>query len=160
MRKQTKLYMLLIVMLLGLSGCANNNNPSSDIDMQQSAKNNINNEKTQVKENIVNNPVTVFAEDENSNTKTIYGNDLITIDTSNISEGELKVIYSGDALDVKLQINDRDNNTEVYSLVKGENAVKINIDNNESTIGCTYTVKCYEIIKDDRYALIFQEDIK
>ena len=85
---------------------------------------------------------------------TIYGNDIVSIDASNISEGYFMVQYHGTADKVKLQVTIPDGTVYTYTLALGSNeAFPLSSGNGN------YHLDILEHAYDDMYALSFSQDI-
>ncbi len=83
-----------------------------------------------------------------------HGNELVTIDTSNASEGYMVVTYLGESKDVKLQITGSDNMTYTYDIH----------DNNPETFPIStgtgaYTVGVFELIDGYQYAVVYNDTL-
>lgn len=85
----------------------------------------------------------------------MYGNEIISIDTSNTTEGYVMVLYSGSAEKVKLQITIPDNTVYTYTLKKDNYETFPLTGGNGS-----YHMDILENVQDDLYALSFSQDIE
>ena len=80
----------------------------------------------------------------------VVGNDLATVDLSNISQGYIGVKYLGENEKVKLQITKENETKYTYNIKKGD------YDFFPLSLGSgKYTINLYENIKDTSYALAF-----
>lgn len=85
---------------------------------------------------------------------TVYGNDIVSIDASNISEGYFMVQYNGTADKVKLQVTIPDGTVYTYTLAIGSNEV-FPLPGGDGN----YHLDILEHAYDDMYALSFSQDI-
>jgi hypothetical protein len=85
---------------------------------------------------------------------TTYGNDDISIDASNTSEGYLMVRYQGAAEKTKVQITAPDQTVFTYSLAKGEYET-FPLSEGDGT----YHLEVLENAYDNMYALAFSQDV-
>lgn len=85
---------------------------------------------------------------------TIYGNDIVSIDASNISEGYFMVQYHGTADKVKLQVTIPDETVYTYTLAIGSNEA-FPLPGGDGN----YHLDILEHAYDDMYALSFSQDI-
>lgn len=87
--------------------------------------------------------------------ETTYGNEHISIDASNLSEGYFMVKYDGDVDKVKLQLKTPDGDTYTYTLSIGSyEAFPLSAGNG------SYHLDVLEHAYDDMYALAYSEDFK
>lgn len=84
-----------------------------------------------------------------------YGNDTVSIDASNTSEGYVMVRYSGDADKVKLQITVPDTTTYTYTLSGGFYETFPLSEGDGS-----YKLDVLENVQGKRYALLFSQNIQ
>jgi len=85
----------------------------------------------------------------------VTGNELITIDKSNSSEGYIMVTYLGNSTGVKMQITGPDYMTYTYDIV----------DNNTQCFPVSagdgeYTIGAYELIEGTQYSTIYSESLE
>ncbi len=85
---------------------------------------------------------------------TLYGNDIVSIDSSNTNEGYVMVQYKGTVTKVKLQITIPDSTVYTYSLTPGSYETFPFTGGNG-----TYQLNVLENVKDDLYALSFSQNI-
>lgn len=85
---------------------------------------------------------------------TVYGNDTVSIDASNLSEGYVMVRYQGNVEKVRLQITIPDG--EVYSYVLSPD---VSWSFPLSGGNGAYHLDVLEQVQDDMYALIFSQDL-
>lgn len=84
----------------------------------------------------------------------VYGNEIVSIDASNISEGYVMVQYAGSSDKVKLQITAPDGNVFSYNLSTGTyETFPLSAGNG------TYQITVLEHAYDDMYAVSFSQDI-
>lgn len=84
----------------------------------------------------------------------VYGNEIVSIDASNTSEGYVMVQYTGGADKVKLQITAPDGDTYSYNLAIGSyETFPLSAGNG------TYQLTVLEHAYDDMYAVSFSQDI-
>lgn len=84
-----------------------------------------------------------------------YGDDTVSIDASNTSEGYVMVQYSGDAKKVKLQITVPDTTTYTYTLSGGSYETFPLSEGDGS-----YKLDVLENVEDEMYALVFSQTIQ
>lgn len=82
------------------------------------------------------------------------GNDAITIDYSNSSEGYITVLYTGDSSKVKFQLTGPDQVTYTYNLEANTAAVLPLPAGNGS-----YQLTTYEVISENQYATSYSTDL-
>ena len=87
--------------------------------------------------------------------KKVYGNNNLSIDASNITEGYIMVKYSGDADKAKLQITAPDDTVYVYTLSIGS-YVSFPLSGGNGK----YKIDILEHAYDNMYALVLSQDIK
>ncbi len=86
---------------------------------------------------------------------TVYGNDIISIDASNISEGYVMVRYTGDVDKIRLQITAPDGSVYTYSLSVGDwETFPLSGGNGP------YHLDILEHAYDNMYAIAFSQDIE
>lgn len=84
-----------------------------------------------------------------------YGDDIVSIDASNVSEGYVMVRYQGSAAKVKLQITVPDSTTYTYTLGSG------GYETFPLSAGDGgYRMDILENVQDEMYALAFSQDIE
>lgn len=84
----------------------------------------------------------------------VYGNEIVSIDASNTSEGYVMVQYSGSADKVKLQITAPDGSTYSYNLATGSyETFPLSAGNG------TYEIAVLEHAYDNMYAIAFSQSI-
>lgn len=83
----------------------------------------------------------------------VIGNQYISIDISNISQGYFMAHYLGSAPKVKLQLTGPGGSTYTYNMTNASLVIPL------STGSGAYNIKCCENITDNQYAVVFQEDI-
>lgn len=84
---------------------------------------------------------------------TTYGNDYVTVDASNASEGYIMVEYRGTNPIVKLQITGSDNVTYTYNLHDGYETFPLTCGNG------SYVLGIYENIEGTSYSTLFTQSI-
>ena len=84
-----------------------------------------------------------------------YGDDTVSIDASNTSEGYVMVRYQGNAAKVKLQITIPDETTYTYTL-GGESYETFPLSGGNGG----YRLDVWENVKDDKYALVFSQELQ
>lgn len=84
----------------------------------------------------------------------VYGNDAVSIDASNTSEGYVMVCYQGAVDKVKLQITTPDQTTYTYNLAIGSYETFPLQGGNG-----TYGMKILEHAYDDKYSVLFTQDV-
>ncbi|MDE6943878.1 MAG: transglutaminase-like domain-containing protein [Lachnospiraceae bacterium] len=84
-----------------------------------------------------------------------YGNDTVSIDASNTSEGYVMVRYSGDAAKVKLQITVPHMTTYTYTL-DGDSYETFPLSEGDGS----YKLDVLENVEGEMYALLFSQDIQ
>lgn len=84
----------------------------------------------------------------------VYGNETISIDASNTSEGYVMVLYNGEASKIKMQITVPDTTVYTYTLSKGSYETFPLTGGNGS-----YHLDILENVRDDMYALVFSQDM-
>lgn len=84
----------------------------------------------------------------------VYGNDIVSIDASNVSEGYIMIQYSGGIEKVRVQITAPDQTTYTYALAIGsyETFPLSGGDGN-------YHIDILENAYDDMYAIAFSQDV-
>ncbi len=84
----------------------------------------------------------------------VYGNDIVSIDSSNVSEGYVMIQYSGGIEKIRVQITAPDGTTYTYALAVGsyETFPLSGGDGN-------YHIDILENAYDDMYAIAFSQDI-
>lgn len=85
---------------------------------------------------------------------TAYGNDILSIDASNTSEGYIMVRYTGSVSKVKLQITIPDDTVYTYTLKPGSYETFPLSGGNGS-----YHIDVLENVTDNMYSLLFAQDI-
>lgn len=85
---------------------------------------------------------------------TVYGNEIVSIDASNTTEGYVMVQYSGSAAKIKLQITIPDQTVYTYTLTSGSYETFPLTGGNGS-----YHLDILENVQDDLYALAFSQDM-
>ena len=86
---------------------------------------------------------------------TVYGNDAVSIDASNISEGYFMVQYNGTADKIKMQVTIPDGTVYTYTLAIGSYETFPLSGGNGN-----YRLDILEHAYDDQYAVAFSQDIK
>lgn len=84
--------------------------------------------------------------------KTVYGNDLATIDASNASDGYIMAVYHGDVEKVKMQISCPDTTIYTYDLSDEYQTFPLTSDSGK------YHFAIFENIKDTQYSTAFSQD--
>ena len=84
----------------------------------------------------------------------VYGNDIVSIDASNVSEGYVMIQYSGDIEKVRIQITAPDQTTYTYALAIGS----YETFPLSGGVG-GYHIDVLENAYDDMYAIAFSQDI-
>lgn len=82
----------------------------------------------------------------------VIGNELVTIDISNHSEGYIMVEYLGECPKVKLQITCPNTTTYTYNLTSGMEVFPLTKDSG------LYKLSVFENIEETQYSTIFSED--
>lgn len=82
-----------------------------------------------------------------------YGDEELTVDATNASEGYFYVIYSGENNDIKIQISASDSITYTYKVFPGETVIPLPFGPGE------YSVIAYEGLGNGMYATKFAEKI-
>ncbi len=82
----------------------------------------------------------------------LYGNEIITIDASNSSEGYILANYKGSNKKVKLQLTGPNQVTYTYNLGTGYECLPLTADSG------SYRVVVYENISKDQYATAYSDD--
>lgn len=83
-----------------------------------------------------------------------YGNEYVSLDTSNSSDGYFYIKYTGENTKVKLQIFSDTSITYTYDIMPGENTVI------PLSLGSgIYSLTAYENITGNEYAMIYAEDL-
>ena len=82
-----------------------------------------------------------------------YGNELVTVDASNASEGYIAVIYTGEVEKVKLQITCPNTTTYTYNLSGGYEFFPLTIDSG------SYNISVFENTEDNIYSTILSQNI-
>jgi hypothetical protein len=145
MKKQSlfrHVYPVLLACVLLLAGCSSNETTTSASNSTSSSDPD---QKRQSKEQCL--------LPEASGT-TVYGNDDISIDASNTSEGYLMVRYQGEAEKTKVQITAPDQTVFTYSLAKGQYET-FPLSEGDGT----YHLEVLENAYDNMYALAFSQDV-
>ena len=83
----------------------------------------------------------------------VKGNDDISIDVSNSTEGYFYIIYNGDNDDVKMQIACNDGITYTYIISKGDTVIPLTQGDG------TYHVIVYEGMGNNQYSALYADDI-
>lgn len=82
----------------------------------------------------------------------VYGNEIVSIDTSNVTEGYFMVRYSGTAEKARIQVNTPDGDTYSYVLRTGDyQAFPLSCGDGE------YQIDVYEHVYDNKYALSYSQ---
>lgn len=97
--------------------------------------------------------VTEFLLPQTSGTLT-FGNDIVSIDASNTSEGYFMVRYQGDASKARVLVTTPDQTTYSYGLLVGDYET-FPLSGGDGT----YLIEVYEHAYDNKYALSFSQDI-
>ena len=84
----------------------------------------------------------------------VYGNDAVSIDASNSSEGYVMICYNGSVDKVKLQITTPDQTTYTYNLALGSYETFPLQGGNG-----TYDIKILEHAYDDKYSVLFTQKL-
>lgn len=84
-----------------------------------------------------------------------YGNDILSIDASNTSEGYIMICYTGSVSKVKLQITVPDDTVYTYTLKTGSYETFPLSGGNGS-----YHIDVLENVTDNMYSLLFAQDIR
>lgn len=85
-----------------------------------------------------------------------YGNEAVSIDASNTSEGYVMVRYQGDSSKVRLQITVPDQTTYTYTLAASGSYETFPLSEGDGS----YKLDILENAYDDMYALAFSQDIQ
>lgn len=133
---------LSLVLVLSLSGCGDKAVP-----VQADPANYVEPTGTGSRDNT---PICLVPEAPGTN---VIGNDLVTIDISNTSEGYLIVEYTGACPKVKLQISCPNTTTYTYNLTSGKEVFPLTKDSG------SYKISVFENITDTQYSTAFVEDI-
>lgn len=145
MRKKPLLYsaflMIFFTLLLSV-GCTGNAKDSSS-SKNKSSKNHTDERRATSQECLL--PV--------ASGVTVYGNNSVSIDASNISEGYVMVCYQGGVDKVKLQITTPDKTTYTYNLAIGEYETFPLSGGNGN-----YQITVLEHAYDDKYSILFTQD--
>ncbi|MBP5384286.1 MAG: transglutaminase domain-containing protein [Lachnospiraceae bacterium] len=83
----------------------------------------------------------------------VYGNETVSIDASNASEGYIFVIYTGNNPKVKMQLTGPDGVTYTYNMQSQNAVIPITSGNGH------YTAKIYENISGSQYSTLFTTDM-
>ena len=86
--------------------------------------------------------------------ETCYGDDSVAIDASNISEGYVMIRYTGSSEKAKVQITIPDSTVYTYT-IKGSDYNTFPLTGGNGG----YTLKVYEWVVDNSYALTFSQDL-
>ncbi|MBR4719998.1 MAG: transglutaminase domain-containing protein [Lachnospiraceae bacterium] len=141
-KKQLHIFPLLLLLALIFSGCSKEIPPSQ--------------RETEVK--VDGNPqpwsndftilMPVLNEDKT------YGNEYVSLDTSNSGDGYFYIKYTGDNQKVKLQIYSDTSITYTYNIQPGVDTV-IPLSQGDGT----YSLTAYENIQDNEYAMVYAEEL-
>lgn len=132
---QLKYMVLLIFPILLLTGCGRKEEISAGR----------NNENPRDNTPVVNHP--------SADGKITYGNELVSIDASNIEDGYIMAKYLGDAGKIKLQLTGSDTITYTYNLEPGSDYDTFPLSAGDGD----YMLEVFENIQDDRYATAYSD---
>lgn len=133
------LYLFPVVFVLFISGCKNNSRNSSKtptVEVKEPAS-------VRLKEKYGNLPET-----SSPGINTI-GNDRVSIDITNISEGYFYINYTGDNPKVKMQLTGPDKTVYTYDLVSNPACIATTAGNG------SYLIRVFEHISDKNYSVAF-----
>lgn len=85
---------------------------------------------------------------------TVYGDDIVSIDASNLSDGYIMVRYQGEVEKVRLQLTIPDGTVYSYTLAPGS-YWSFPLSGGDGS----YHLDVLEHVQDDMYALIFSQDV-
>ena len=83
----------------------------------------------------------------------VYGNDTVSIDVSNASEGYIIITYTGDSPKVKVQLTGPDQVTYTYNLLTENAVIPITSGNG------VYSATVFENISGSQYSTLYSEDM-
>lgn len=85
----------------------------------------------------------------------VYGSETVSVDASHIDEGYVMVRYGGDNAKVKLQLEAFGGQAYTYLLSRGGKYEVFPL----SSGGGVYSLRVYENVKNDTYALVFEQEL-
>lgn len=151
MRRKTTCISVFLVICLAFSfliGCSGSNS-SSSVSASSSSSSSSKNHKKDEKRATVSDYLLPAASGA-----VVYGNEIISIDASNISEGYFMIQYQGSADKVKLQVTVPDGTVYTYTLAIGSyEAFPLSGGNG------SYHLDVLEHAYDDMYAVSFSQDL-
>lgn len=138
-------FMIICLTVFFLTGCSDSSNTSSSVSASSSSKNHKKDEKrTTIRDYLL--PTATGA--------VVYGNEIVSIDASNISEGYFMLQYQGEADKVKLQVTIPDGTIYTYTLKIGSYEA-FPLSGGDGN----YHLDVLEHAYDDMFALSFSQDI-
>lgn len=142
-------FLLICLAVSFLSGCSESSGSSSSVSASSSSSSSSKNHKKSEKRTTISEYLLPTA----SGT-VVYGNEILSIDASNISEGYFMIQYQGSADKVKLQVTIPDGTVYTYTLAIGSYEA-FPLSGGDGS----YHLDVLEHAYDDMYALSFSQDI-
>lgn len=142
-------FLLICLAVSFLSGCSESSGSSSSVSASSSSSSSSKNHKKSEKRTTISEYLLPAA----SGT-VVYGNEILSIDASNISEGYFMIQYQGSADKVKLQVTIPDGTVYTYTLAIGSYEA-FPLSGGDGS----YHLDVLEHAYDDMYALSFSQDI-
>lgn len=142
-------FLLICLAVSFLVGCSGNSDSSSSVSASSSSSSSSKNHKKSEKRTTISEYLLPTAPGT-----VVYGNEILSIDASNISEGYFMIQYQGAADKVKLQVTIPDGTIYTYTLAIGSYEA-FPLSGGDGS----YHLDVLEHAYDDMYALSFSQDI-